>query len=344
MPHYSIQQIAQQVNASPLDDPEFAQKTITGVSTLNGAGPDQVSFFTNGKYKAGLSTTKAAAVLISEDHQGFIPDRAIVVKNPHVAFAYVAQLFDDTPRIATGIATTATIAKSARLGENVSIGANAVIAEHVYLGDNTQIGANVYIGQSTEIGNNTLIYPNTTLHHNLQIGANVVIQSNSIIGSDGFGFANEKGQWLAIPQTGRVLIGDDTHIGAGCTIDRGALDDTVIGYNVIIDNQVHIAHNCEIGDHSCICGATGMAGSCKIGRYVVIAGSCAINGHITIADKVQITGFSMVTSDILEAGVYSSGQPALPNREWRKNAVRARQLDDLFGRVKQLEKIANTKV
>lgn len=338
MSHYSIQQIAQHVNALPLDDPEFANRIITGVNTLNSATPDQVSFFTNAKYKSDLTTTHAAAVLISEDHQGFIPDRAIIVKNPHVAFAYIAQLFDNTPRIATGIAATATIAKSARLGKNVSIGANAVIGEHVFLGDDAQIGANVFIGQCTEIGNNTKVYPNTTLHHNLQIGANVVIQSNTIVGSDGFGFANEKGQWLPIPQTGRVVIGDDTHIGAGCTIDRGALDDTVIGYNVIIDNQVHIAHNCEIGDHSCICGATGMAGSCKIGKYVVIAGSCAINGHITIADKVQITGFSMVTSDILEAGVYSSGQPALPNREWRKNAVRARQLDDLFGRVKQIEK------
>ena len=338
MSHYSIQQIAQQVNALPIDDPEFANKVITGINTLDGATPDQISFFTNAKYKAGLVTTHAAAVLIGEKHQGFIPERAIVVKNPHAAFAHIAQLFDNSPRIATGIAATATIAKTARLGDNVSVGPNAVVGEHVYIGDNCQIGANTFIGERTEIGANTCVYPNTTLHHNLQIGANVVIQSNTIVGSDGFGFANEKGQWLPIPQTGRVVIGDDTHIGAGCTIDRGALDDTIIGYNVIIDNQVHIAHNCTIGDHSCICGATGMAGSCKIGKYVVIAGSCAINGHITIADKVQITGFSMVTSDILEEGVYSSGQPAAPNREWRKNAVRARQLDDLFGRVKQLEK------
>ena len=172
----------------PLDDPEFANKVITGVNTLDGATPDQLSFFTNAKYKSGLVTTHAAAVLISEKHKDFIPERAIVVKNPHAAFAVIAQLFDNTPRVAMGIAASATIAKTARLGKNVCIGPNAVVGEHVYIGDDCQIGANTFIGERTEIGANTKVYPNTTLHHNLQIGANVVIQSNTIVGSDGFRF------------------------------------------------------------------------------------------------------------------------------------------------------------
>jgi UDP-3-O-[3-hydroxymyristoyl] glucosamine N-acyltransferase len=338
MSHYSVQQIAQHVGATTVEDDVFANLIVTGVNTLTSASPDQISFFTNTKYKSDLTTTHAGAVLISEKHKDLIPDRAIVVANPHAAFAYIAQLFDTTPRVSNGIATNASIANTAMIGKNVSIGPNAVIGEHAKIGDGSQIGANVVINECTELGENTQIYPNTTIHHHVRIGSNVVIQANTIIGSDGFGFANEKGQWIPIPQTGSVIIGDDTHIGAGCTIDRGALEDTVIGYNVIIDNQVHIAHNCVIGDHACICGATGMAGSCNIGKYVVIAGSCAINGHITIADGVQITGFSMVTSDITEPGVYSSGQPATPNREWRKNTIRARQLDDLFARVKRLEK------
>jgi UDP-3-O-[3-hydroxymyristoyl] glucosamine N-acyltransferase len=338
MPHYSIADLALHVGAQPIANDDFAKQPITGVNTLTGANAQQLSFFTNTKYKSELADTGAAGVLITEKHADLVGDKAIVVDNPHAAFARIAQLFDNTPRVASGIAPSAVISATARLGENVSIGPNAVIGDEVFLGDNVQIGAGAHVGEGTEIGNDSIIHANVSLYHRLQIGQGVVIRSNTVVGSDGFGYANERGEWLPIPQTGTVVIGDRTNIGASCTIDRGALENTIIGTNVIIDDQVHIAHNCEIGDHACICGATGMAGSCKIGKYVVIAGMCSINGHISIADKVQITGNSMITSDITEPGVYSSGQPALPNREWRKNAVRARQLDDLFNRVKQLER------
>ena len=338
MPQFTIADLALHVGAQPIENDSFAQQPVVGVNTLTAANAQQISFFTNTKYKSELTETSAAGVLISESHAELVGERAIVVDNPHAAFAKVAQLFDNTPRVATGIDASAIVSASARLGENVSIGANAVISDNTFLGDNVQIGAGAFVGEGTEIGNDSIIHANVTLYHRLQIGQGVVIRGNTVVGSDGFGYANERGEWLPIPQTGTVVIGDRTNIGASCTIDRGALENTVIGTNVIIDDQVHIAHNCEIGDHACICGATGMAGSCKIGKYVVIAGMCSINGHITIADKVQITGKSMITSDITEPGVYSSGQPAMPNREWRKNAVRARQLDDLFNRVKQLEK------
>jgi UDP-3-O-[3-hydroxymyristoyl] glucosamine N-acyltransferase len=165
----------------------------------------------------------------------------------------------------------------------------------------------------------------------------VSIHSGTVVGSDGFGYANDKGVWVKIPQTGTVVVGDDCEIGANTCIDRGALDNTIIGNDVIIDNLVQIAHNVTIGEHSCICGGTGIAGSSNIGKYVVIAGTCVVNGHIDICDKVQITGFSMVTKSITQPGVYSSGMPVQPNREWQKNTVRLRQIDKLVERVKTLE-------
>ncbi|WP_100643324.1 UDP-3-O-(3-hydroxymyristoyl)glucosamine N-acyltransferase [Alteromonas facilis] len=338
MQQFSVSELALHVGAEPVNDDTLNAAVITGVNTLMSANAQQLSFFTNSKYKGELAETNAGVVLVSEEHADLIRDRALIVSNPHVAFAKVAQLFDSTPRVASGIASSAVIASTARLGENVSVGPNAVIGEHAYLGDNVQIGANSVIGEHVEIGQDSVIFPNVTVYHRVQLGQQVTVHSQTVLGSDGFGYANERGEWLPIPQTGTVIVGDRSQIGAGCTIDRGALEDTIIGTNVIIDNQVHVAHNCRIGDHSCICGQTGMAGSVTIGKYVVIAGGVVINGHLSIADKVQITGFSMITSDITEAGVYSSGQPALPNKEWRKNAVRARQLDDLFNRVKQLEK------
>lgn len=337
MQQFTIDELALHVGAEVTLDPAFGQQVITGVNTLDAASQQQLSFFTNTKYKASLLATNAGVVLVSEKHADMVPGKALVVGNPHVAFAKVAHLFDTTPAVAKGIAPSAVIATSARLGEHVSIGANAVIGEHVVLGDNVQVGPGTVIGEHTEIGAGSIIHANVTLYHRLQIGESVTVRSQTIIGSDGFGYANERGEWLPIPQTGTVVIGDRTSIGAGCTIDRGALENTIIGTNVIIDDQVHIAHNCQIGDHTCICGNTGIAGSCIIGKYVVIAGQCAINGHLRIADQVQITGSSMVTGNITEPGVYS-GQPIQPNKDWRKNTVRARQLDELFARVKQMEK------
>jgi UDP-3-O-[3-hydroxymyristoyl] glucosamine N-acyltransferase len=212
-----------------------------------------------------------------------------------------------------------------------------VIGKDVVIGDNAKIGPNTTIAEGCQIGDNLNLRANVTLYHRLIIGNNVSIHSGTVIGSDGFGYANDKGVWVKIPQTGSVVIGNDTEIGSNTSIDRGALDNTVIGNDVIIDNLVQIAHNVNIGDHSCICGSTGIAGSTTIGKYVVIAGSCGINGHIDICDQVQVTGFSMVTKSITQPGVYSSGMPVLPSRDWQRNTVRLRQIDKLVDRVKALE-------
>jgi UDP-3-O-[3-hydroxymyristoyl] glucosamine N-acyltransferase len=261
-----------------------------------------------------------------------------VVDNPHAAFARIAQLFDTTPVVASGIADTAVIASSANIGSDVSLGHNVIIEDNVVIGDRVTIGANTVIRRGTQIGEGCVIHPNVTIYHDVVLGKRVAVHSQTVIGAAGFGYANDKGVWLPIPQTGSVQIGDDSQIGASSTIDRGAMEDTVLGKNVIIDNQVQIGHNCIIGDHSCICGATGIAGSCHIGKYVVIGGGVGVNGHISICDKVQITGYSMIVQDITEPGVYSSGQPATSNREWKRNTIRLQKIGSLYDRVKALEK------
>ncbi|MDC8832765.1 UDP-3-O-(3-hydroxymyristoyl)glucosamine N-acyltransferase [Alteromonas gilva] len=334
----SLSQLAEQVGGDVQGD---GSVMLTGVSTLSSATPVQISFLTNGKYRAQLQTSQAGAVILHAKEAENCPLPALIHGNPHAAFARIAQIFDTTPGVATGQHATAQVADSAVLGKNVALGPYCVIEEGVVLGDNVVIGAHTVISRDTRIGDGSVIHPNVTIYHSVRIGKRVRVHSQTVIGADGFGYANDNGVWLPIPQTGSVVIGDDSQIGASTTIDRGALDDTIIGTNVIIDNQVQIAHNCIIGDHSCICGSTGIAGSATIGKYVIIAGGCGIGGHLSICDKVQITGYTMVISDIKEPGVYSSGQPALPNREWRKNAVRSRQLEQLFDRVKQLEKRAD---
>ncbi len=332
---FTLADLADRVNGTVVGDGSIA---LSGVGTLANAQGHQISFLTNPKYTPQLASTSAGAVIVPEKSAKDAPCAALVADNPHAAFARIAQLFDTTPAVATGIAASAVVADSAQLGDNVSLGPHVVIEDDVVIGDNVAIGANTVIGRGAHIGKQCTIYPNVTIYHGVLIGEGVTIQGQTVIGADGFGYANDKGQWLPIPQTGTVKIGDHTYIGASSSIDRGAMEDTLIGNNVIIDNQVQVGHNCIIGDHSCICGATGIAGSCHIGKYVIIGGGVGINGHISICDNVQVTGYTMIVQDITEPGVYSSGQPAMPNREWRKNAVRLRQIDSLYQRVKTLEK------
>lgn len=332
---YTLEELAEHVQGEWVGDNEHV---LSGVGTLSGATVQQISFLTNPKYKPQLNDTSAGAVIVHQKMRDDVNGNALVVDNPHAAFARIAQLFDTTPEVASGIADTAIVATSANMGSGVSLGDHVIIEDNVVLGDNVSIGSNTVIRKGTQIGEGTRIHPNVTIYHDVKIGKRVCIHSQTVIGAAGFGYANDKGTWLPIPQTGSVRIGDDSQIGASSTIDRGALEDTIIGKNVIIDNQVQIGHNCIIGDHSCICGSTGIAGSCHIGKYVVIGGGCGVNGHINICDNVQVTGFTMIVQDISEPGVYSSGQPAMKNREWRKNAVRLKQIDSLYDRVKVLEK------
>ncbi|ASF14943.1 MULTISPECIES: UDP-3-O-(3-hydroxymyristoyl)glucosamine N-acyltransferase [Shewanella] len=315
---------------------------INSVATLEHATAGQISFLANSKYRAQLESTQASAVLLSAKDAQDYPGTALVVKDPYVGFARVAQLLDTTPKAAMGIHPSAQIDPSAQLGEGVAIGANVVIGANVILGENVQIGAGTVIGQDSIIGSNSRLWANVTLYHNVHLGQDCIIHSGAVIGSDGFGYANERGQWVKIPQTGGVRIGDRVEIGANSTIDRGALGHTEIHNGVIIDNQVQVAHNDIIGENTAIAGSTTIAGSVTIGKYCIIGGNCAIAGHLSIADGVHISGATNITGNMREPGLYSSATVAMDNKTWRKNTVRFRQLDELFQRVKTLEKNLNT--
>lgn len=310
---------------------------ISAVATLENATSGQLTFLSNSKYRRFLQETKASAVLVSAADAEYCPVNALIVPDPYVAFAKVAQLLDTTPRAANGIAPTAQIDPTAVIGADVAIGHHVVIAAGAVIGDGCQIGAGSFIGEQAQLGANCKVWPNVTIYHRVQLGADCIVHSGAVLGADGFGFANQRGQWLKIPQVGTVIIGANTEIGASTTIDRGALEDTIIGKNCIIDNQVQIAHNVQIGDHTAIAGCTVVAGSTKIGKYCVIGGACAINGHMEICDGVHITGMSMIIKSITEKGVYSSGMPAASNLEWRKNSARYRQLDQMYQRLRDLE-------
>ena len=336
----TLAQIAQAIGGEIKGDGNI---NITEMGDLAKAKGHQLSFLSNSKYAKELITTQAGGVILRVQDAENFKGNAIVIKDPYVGFAKAAQLLDSTPVQAKRIADSAIVHASAKLGENVSVGEGAVISANVIVSDNVIVGPNCFIGEGAILGEGVNLRANVTIYHRVELGRRVSIHSGTVLGCDGFGYANEMGNWVKIPQTGTVIVGDDTEIGANCAIDRGAIGNTLIGENCIIDNLVHIAHNVEIGDHSCICGSTGIAGSAILGKYVVVAGQCAINGHISIADKVQITGQSMVTKSIKESGVYSSGMPAAPNREWQRNTVQLRQIGKLVERVKALEKVLKNK-
>lgn len=315
-----------------------ANAMVTMVAPMDKAQEGEVTFLSNPKYAKHLADCQATVVMVKEAQREACKGNVLVVADPYVAFAKVAQALDTTPSPANSIAPSAVVAEDAILGENVSIGANAVIESGVELGDNAVIGAGCFIGKNAKIGANTKLWSNVSIYHEVVLGDDCLVQANTVIGSDGFGYANEKGEWIKIPQLGTVVIGNRVEIGSCTTIDRGALEDTIIEDNVIIDNQLQIAHNVQIGYGTAMAGGTIVAGSTKIGKYCIIGGGTVINGHIEIVDGVTITGMGMVMRGISEKGMYSSGIPLQPNKEWRKTATRVHRIDDMNKRLKAVEK------
>ncbi|MFC3394619.1 UDP-3-O-(3-hydroxymyristoyl)glucosamine N-acyltransferase [Brenneria rubrifaciens] len=334
---YSIRldALAQQLDAQLHGDGDLV---ITGVASMQSAKAGQITFLSDSRYREQLAETPASAVVLTEADLPYCQVAALVVKNPYLTYARMAQLMDTTPQPATDIASSAVIAADASLGKQVSVGANAVIESGVQLGDGVIVGAGCFIGKNVRIGAGTRLWANVTIYHNVELGEQCLIQSGAVIGSDGFGYANDRGNWIKIPQLGTVRIGDRVEIGASTTIDRGALDDTVIGNGVIIDNQCQIAHNVVIGDNTAVAGGVIMAGSLKIGRYCMIGGASVINGHMEICDKVTVTGMGMVMRPITKPGVYSSGIPLQPNKVWRKTAALVMNIDDISKRLKAVER------
>jgi UDP-3-O-[3-hydroxymyristoyl] glucosamine N-acyltransferase len=331
---WTLEKIASEIDAKLVGE---AEKVITGVGTLHNATDTDISFLANPKYRQYLKSTSAGCVIVSPADLAEVNTNALVIEDTYVAYAKVASLLYPEEKPETGVHPSAVI------GDNCSIADSARIAGQVFIGSNVQIGENAIIGPGCIIENdvvikaNSMLVANVTLCRKVIIGEHVRIHPGVVIGADGFGIANNNGQWLKIPQVGKVIIGNDVEIGANTTIDRGAIDDTIISDGVKLDNQIQIGHNVFIGEHTVIAGCVGISGSTRIGSHCAIGGGTGIAGHIEITDGVQLTGMSMVTKSIMTAGSYSSGIPVEPTREWHRNVVRYRQLDKLNDKIKQLE-------
>ncbi|AKC60447.1 UDP-3-O-(3-hydroxymyristoyl)glucosamine N-acyltransferase [Blochmannia endosymbiont of Camponotus (Colobopsis) obliquus] len=312
---------------------------ITGIASIVNAHPGQITYLSDVRLRKRLLSCRASAVLLSEKDLKLCKSAAVIVNDPYLAYGKIAQLINtfSSPEAVSNVGVGVALASDVVCGQRVVIGANVTIDTGVILGDDVNIGPGAVIGKNTQIGAGTYILANVTIYHGVKIGKCCVIQSGTVIGSDGFGYANDCKNWIKIPQLGTVIIGDRVEIGSCTTIDRGTLDDTTISDGVIIDNQCHIAHNVVIGKNTAIAGGVIMAGSLTIGKYCRIGGASVINGHIKICDKVTITGMSMVMKNITKPGVYSSGVPVQPNKIWRKTAVLVMNINDINKRIKIIE-------
>lgn len=331
---YTLEFIANFLSAELRGDKDAI---ITSLSTLDSATAEQLSFISNVRYRKKLGVTLAGAVILSSDDAQLFTGNAVICNDPYQAYARVSQLFEKSNAHPVGVNDRAFVHASAVIADTAYISEGASVAESCTVADDAVIGANTVVGANCFIGKGTVIQANVTLYHNVSVGDNCLIHSGSVIGADGFGFAKSDAEWIKIAQLGGVVIGNNVEIGACTTIDRGALDDTVIEDGVILDNQIQIAHNVYVGKNTAIAACTAVAGSTKIGAQCTIAGACGITGHVTIADGTHITAMSIVTKSIVEAGVYSSGTGMMPNKQWKKNVVRFRQLDDLARRIKSIE-------
>ena len=299
---------------------------INSVASLESANQNSISFFNNPKYLDLLKSTKAAVVIINKDN---LPDRSgasIVIDNPYLYFAKVSQLLNPNKILKKEIHKSAIIHPSCKLGQDVYIGPNVVIEENVSLGDDVVIHAGSIVESDSAIGNASVIHPHVVIKTNTIIGKNCILYAGCIIGSDGFGYAKDDSKWLAIPQIGRVLLGDNVDIGSNSTIDRGALDDTIISSGVKIDNLVQIGHNCLIGENTIIAGCVGIAGSAKIGKNCAIGGAAMILGHLSITDNVTISPGSMITRSIKTSGTYTALMPFQDHETWLKTAAKIKRL------------------
>lgn len=336
MNRFSLRQLAEYLQADWSGDPEA---TVSGIANLAHAESHHLSFLSKKQFAAYLNTTRAGIVIVKDDVAAPESLNLLRVNNPYSAYASVSRLFCRRPPQPQGIHPSAFVDPTAVIAPSASIGAGCSIAEDVEIGENTEILPGAVIGAGSRLGANCIIYPNVVIYHGVVVGDRVTVHSNTVIGADGFGFARDNNEWIKIYQLGGVRIGSDVEIGASTTIDRGAIDDTVICDGVIIDNQVHIAHNCSIGRGTAIAGCTGIAGSTEIGEGCTFGGLVAVSGHLKIADNVHFNGSSVVTRSISEPGIYSSGTVIQEVHAWRKNAVRFGQLDQWVERIKKLEKV-----
>lgn len=316
------------------------EQAVSRVGTLTGAGPDAIAFLANPAYAKRLAETRAGAVILEERYRAECPVPCLVAENPYATYARIAELLHPPPPISPGIHPTAVVAPSAVVAASAEVGPNAVVGAHSEVGEGALIGPSSVLGAGVRIGAHTRLVAHVTVLDGVSIGSRCLFQPGAVIGADGFGFAADfaKGGWIKVPQVGTVVIGDDVEVGANTTIDRGAIENTVIEDGVKIDNLVQIAHNVHVGAHTAMAARTGIAGSTRIGKRCMIAGGVGIIGHLSICDDVVLQARSLVAQSIDKPGLYGGTLTADDAGRWRRNAARFRQLDEIAKRVRELER------
>ena len=311
---------------------------VNRVGTLSSAEPDAVTFLANTLYRAQLKDTRAAAVIVAPRDKDACPVACLVHAEPYLTYARVASALHPPTDVVAGVHASAIVAASARVAASAQIDAHAVVGNDSTVGEDTVIGAGAVVGANVKVGKGTRIGARVTLLDGVRIGDRCIVHPGAVIGADGFGFAPDRGTWQKIPQVGSVVVGDDVEIGANTTVDRGAIDDTVIEDGVKLDNLVQIAHNVRLGAHTIMAAMSGVAGSTKVGRRCMIGGGVVMVNQLTICDDVMFTFRSVVTQSVDEPGTYSGHLPAEEAATWRKNAARFRKLDALAERLVKAER------
>jgi UDP-3-O-[3-hydroxymyristoyl] glucosamine N-acyltransferase len=330
----TLSDIAAQLGGDVLGD---GQTEILRVATLASAGAGDIAFLSNRKYRNQLQMTRASAVIVAPPFADDFAGPRIVTGDPYAYYARVAGLLNPDRAGFSGVHPS--VASRSPLPASAAVGPHVSIGRDVALGENVVIHAGCVIGDNVTIGDGSLLYANVTIYHGCRLGKRAILHSGAVIGGDGFGFAPEGRQWLKIPQLGSVRIGDDVEIGSNTTVDRGALDDTVIGDGCKIDNLVQVGHNCNIGPHSVLAGCTGIAGSVTLGEHCIVGGAGMISGHVTLAPGTTISGGSLVMKSIAQPGLYTSVFPLDTHDEWVRNAAHIRRLSHLAERVANIEKL-----
>jgi UDP-3-O-[3-hydroxymyristoyl] glucosamine N-acyltransferase len=311
---------------------------LRSVASLSSAGPDQLSFLLDGKHLPALQRSGAGAVILPASLADSVPLPRIVADNPHAYFARAAALLHAPAPIEPGIHPTAVVHPDALIDPTSCIGPLTFVARGAYVGSGSIIGAGVSLGENAVVGSDCHLYDRVVIYHGCGLGDRCIVHSGAVIGADGFGYAKDGEAWLKVPQLGRVLIGDDVEIGACTTIDRGALDDTVIENGVKLDNLIMVAHNVRVGAHTAIAACVGIAGSTRIGSRCTIGGAAMIVGHIEIADGVHIGGGTLVAKSVIQPGAYTGVMPMEEHKNWLRNAAHLRHLDDMARRIRELER------
>ena len=333
----TLGELAAQFGCELIGDPAVS---VSRVATLSNAGDGDLSFFANKTYRDELRATRAGAVIARDADAEDCPVPVLLSADPYLTYAQMAALLHPLPPPAAGVHITAVVADTAQLADGVQVSPKAVIDEDAVIGENVFVGPGAIVGPRCRIGEDSRILANATLVQDVTIGQRCIVHPGAVLGSDGFGNARSDTGWVKVPQVGGVRVGDDVEIGANSTIDRGAIDDTVIGNGVRIDNLVQIAHNVQVGDHTAMAAFTGVSGSTVIGKRCMFAGQSGIVGHITICDDVIVGGATMISKDIDQPGFYTGSFPGEQDREWKRKVARFRRLNELTERVSALERSA----